>query len=252
VGWKGLINDPFIDNTFQINKGLRMARGLLHEVAAMGLPTATEFLDTIIPQFIADLVSWAAIGARTTESQIHRELTSGLSMPVGFKNGTGGGVKVAVDGVSSARNPHWFPSVTKEGVAAIFQTNGNEDAHIILRGGSSGTNYDAESIASAVEMLTKAELPPYLMVDCSHANSHKDFSKQPVVAQSLADQIAGGNHSIAGIMLESNLVEGKQSYDPTHSVYGQSITDGCLAYRDTVPVLENLAKAVQSRRKSGA
>lgn len=250
VGWKGLINDPYIDNTFQINKGLRMARGLLHEVAAMGLPTATEFLDTIIPQFIADLVSWAAIGARTTESQIHRELASGLSMPVGFKNGTGGGVKVAVEGILSARHPHWFPSVTKQGVAAIFQTSGNQDCHVILRGGSrTGPNYDEASIRETVELLEKAELPPYLMVDCSHANSGKDFRQQPVVAAELARQVESGSKAIAGIMLESNLFEGRQDYEIGKATFGQSITDACLSYKDTVPVLEQLAKAVQSRRR---
>lgn len=250
VGWKGLINDPFIDNTFQINKGLRMARGLLHEIAALGLPTATEFLDTIIPQFIADLVSWAAIGARTTESQIHRELSSGLSMPVGFKNGTGGNIQMAIDAIRSARHPHWFPSVTKQGVAAIFQTSGNEDAHAILRGGSrTGPNYDAESVAEAVAMLQKADLPPYLMVDCSHANSGKDFRKQPEVAKCLSDQVAGGNRAIAGVMIESNLFEGRQEYEVGKATYGQSITDSCLSYQDTVPVLEDLARAVQERRK---
>jgi 3-deoxy-7-phosphoheptulonate synthase len=250
VGWKGLINDPYIDNTFQINKGLRMARGLLHELGEMGLPTATEFLDTIIPQFIADLVSWAAIGARTTESQIHRELASGLSMPVGFKNGTGGGVKIAVDGILSARHSHWFPSVTKQGVAAIFQTSGNQDSHVILRGGSrTGSNFDEDSIRETVELLEKAELPPYLMVDCSHANSGKDFRKQPEVAAELGRQISNGSQAIAGVMLESNLFEGRQDYEPGKAVFGQSITDACLSFKDTVPVLEQLAQSVQARRK---
>jgi 3-deoxy-7-phosphoheptulonate synthase len=250
VGWKGLINDPYIDNTFQINKGLRMARGLLHEIVEIGLPTATEFLDSIIPQFIADLVSWAAIGARTTESQIHRELASGLSMPVGFKNGTGGNVQMAIDAIRSSRHSHWFPSVTKQGVAAIFQTQGNQDAHAILRGGTrTGPNYDADSIAEAATLLEKADLPPYLMVDCSHANSGKDFRKQPEVATELGRQIENGSRAIAGIMLESNLYEGRQDYEPGKGVFGQSITDACLSFKDTVPVLEQLAKSVQARRK---
>ncbi|MEM1221929.1 MAG: 3-deoxy-7-phosphoheptulonate synthase [Verrucomicrobiota bacterium] len=250
VGWKGLINDPNIDGSFEINSGLRLAREILSQIAEIGLPTGTEFLDTIIPQFIADAVAWAAIGARTTESQIHRELASGLSMPVGFKNGTGGNVQMAIDAVRSANQPHWFPSVTKQGVTAIFQTTGNKDAHIILRGGSrTGTNYEAKDINPVLEKLGEYNLPQKLVVDCSHANSNKDHTRQAPVAQNLADQIAAGNHGIAGIMLESHLVEGRQNYTVDgDNVYGQSITDACISFEQTKPILENLAKAVQSRR----
>jgi 3-deoxy-7-phosphoheptulonate synthase len=253
VGWKGLINDPFIDNSFQINKGLKIARNLLLDISKLGLPVATEFLDVIMPQFIADLMSWAAIGARTTESQVHRELASGLSMPVGFKNGTGGNVQLAVDAVLSSRHAHWFPSVTKQGVAAIFETTGNPATHIILRGGSrSGPNYDAKSIAEAVVLLEKAKLQnPRLMVDCSHANSSKDYKRQPVVAEDLISQISDGNQHIAGIMIESHLVEGRQDYVKDQAVYGQSITDACISFDNTVPILDKLAGAVRARRKHG-
>lgn len=250
VGWKGLINDPFIDNSFQINKGLKLARRLLADINELGVPASTEFLDTIIPQFIADLVSWAAIGARTTESQVHRELSSGLSMPVGFKNGTGGNIRMAVDAIRSARCPHWFPSVTKQGVVAIFETAGNEHCHVILRGGQrTGPNFHAEAVAETEKMLLQDGLPPYLMIDCSHANSNKDHRLQPQVAEDVAKQIESGTRSIAGLMLESHLVEGKQDYVKEKAVYGQSITDGCISFDQTIPVLERIAKAVQARRK---
>ncbi len=249
VGWKGLINDPFIDNSFQINTGLRLARDLLREVNEIGLPTSTEFLDTIFPQFFADLVSWAAIGARTTESQVHRELSSGLSMPVGFKNGTGGNVQMAVDAIRSAKCPHWFPSVTKQGVAAIFNTEGNPDCHLILRGGSrTGPNYSAEDVNASLELLLKHNLPPFLMVDCSHANSAKDHKRQLIVGEDLCSQIRGGQTGIAGIMIESNLAEGNQSYEAGKSARGVSITDACLGFEETVGLLENFADAVKARR----
>jgi 3-deoxy-7-phosphoheptulonate synthase len=249
VGWKGLINDPFIDNSFQINKGLRMARGLLLKISEIGLPCGTEFLDTIIPQFIADVISWGAIGARTTESQIHRELASGLSMPVGFKNGSTGNVRIAVDAIRSAAEEHWFDSVTKQGVAAIFQTTGNTDCHLILRGGTgTGPNYDAESVAQALEMLRDSKTTTRLMIDCSHANSGKDPKKQVLVADDVARQIAAGNKDISGVMLESHLIEGTQNYVPGKAVYGQSITDACMSFDQTIPLLESLARAVETRR----
>lgn len=251
VGWKGLINDPDLDNSFQINKGLRLARTLLRDIVRLGLPTATEFLDAITPQFIADLVTWAAIGARTTESQIHRELASGLSMPVGFKNGTGGNIVMAVDAVRAARVPHWFPSVTKQGLAAIFSTTGNDTCHIILRGGArTGPNYHAECVQEALALLEKEGLPPRLMVDCSHANCAKNHLRQIEVAADLARQIRTGNRGIAGVMLESHLVEGRQDYLPGQARYGQSITDPCLSLEQTLPVLRDLADAVKARRKS--
>lgn len=250
VGWKGLLNDPHLDGSFEINTGLRIGRKLLADICEMGLPTGAEFLDTIFPQFIADAISWSAIGARTTESQVHRELASGLSMPVGFKNGTGGNVQMAIDAVRSSRESHWFPSVTKQGVTAIFQTTGNQDAHVILRGGSrTGTNYEAKDIEPVLEDLQQVNLPPYVVVDCSHANSNKDHKRQGIVAQALADQIAAGQTGIAGIMLESNLVEGNQKYNPNgDNVYGQSITDACINIEETAEILEALAQAVQQRR----
>jgi len=251
VGWKGLINDPFLDNSFQINKGLRMSRSLLSQIVEAGLPCGTEFLDTITPQFIADLVSWGAIGARTTESQIHRELASGLSMPVGFKNGPGGSIKIAVDAIRSATHGHWFPSVTKQGVAAIFQTTGNPDGHLILRGGSrTGPNYHPQAVAEAVDLLQEAQSSPRVMIDCSHGNSEKDFTRQPQVAQAIADQIASGNPHIAGTMIESHLVEGNQDYVPGKAAYGKSITDACMSFETTVPLLDMLATAVRKRRGS--
>lgn len=250
VGWKGLINDPDLDGSFDINRGLRLARRLLIDIAELGLPTGAEFLDTIIPQFIADAIAWSAIGARTTESQVHRELASGLSMPVGFKNGTGGNVQLAIDAVRSAREPHWFPSVTKQGVSAIFQTEGNPTAHVILRGGKrTGPNYDAASVAETVETLRAVNLPPHLIVDCSHGNSEKDHHRQVSVARDLCAQIAGGSHGVAGVMLESHLVAGRQEYQVGgNNVYGQSITDPCLDFETTETVLEELASAVRSRR----
>lgn len=250
VGWKGLLNDPHLDGSFEINTGLRIGRKLLADICEMGLPTGAEFLDTIFPQFIADAISWSAIGARTTESQVHRELASGLSMPVGFKNGTGGNVQMAIDAVRSSSESHWFPSITKQGVTAIFQTNGNEDAHVILRGGSrTGPNYDAAHIEPVLEDLKKVDLPPYVVVDCSHANSNKDHKRQGIVAQNLADQIAAGQTGIAGVMLESHLVEGNQKYNPNgDNVYGQSITDACINIDETADILETLASAVTQRR----
>ena len=251
VGWKGMINDPKLDSTFDINLGLRWARELLLQVARLGVPTGTEFLDTIIPQYIADLVAWGAIGARTTESQIHRELASGLSMPVGFKNGTSGSIGVAIDALRAARHPHHFLSVTKDGVSAIVMTKGNPACHVILRGSSQGPNYDAASIAAVVESLRKAGLPPYVMVDCSHGNSSKDYRNQPKVAEDLALQIESGTRAIAGVMIESHLVEGNQSVTAGQpSRYGQSITDSCIGWEETVRVLDRLARAVQRRRES--
>ena len=249
VGWKGLINDPDLDGSFAINKGLHVARGLLRDLVELGVPTGTEFLDPISPQFVADLVSWGAIGARTTESQVHRELASGLSMPVGFKNGTGGAVKVAVDAVSSASHPHRFLSVTKQGITAIVHTKGNPDCHVIHRGGADGPNYDAESIAKSRALLEAAGLEPRLMVDCSHANSGKDPDRQPAVAADIGAQIAGGSDSIFGVMIESFLEDGRQDRVPGKPlVRGQSITDGCLGWARTRPVLEDLARAISKRR----
>jgi 3-deoxy-7-phosphoheptulonate synthase len=249
VGWKGLINDPDLDESFHINKGLRLARKLLLDINDLGLPTASEFLDTQIPQHIADLTSWVAIGARTTESQVHRELASGLSMPVGFKNTTDGSTEIAVDAVVTARSQHWFPSVTKQGVSAIFQTIGNDACHVILRGGSrTGPNYDAEHISKVCARLAARRLPQSVMVDCSHGNSHKNHLKQLDVAEALCEQIAAGSRRIFGTMLESHLVEGRQDYvigQP--SVYGQSITDACLSLVQTEPLLEKLATAQQAR-----
>ena len=249
VGWKGLINDPDLDDSFHINKGLRLARQLLLDVNELGLPTASEFLDVQIPQHIADLTSWVAIGALTTESQVHRELASGLSMPVGFKNGTDGNVQVAVDAVLAAKSPHWFPSVTKQGVSAIFHTTGNESCHVILRGGSrTGPNFDAEHVAEVCARLVKHKLPDTVMIDCSHGNSHKDHTKQQIAAASICEQVAAGSWSVFGAMIESHLVEGRQEYVPGKpSVYGQSITDACISIEQTEPILEQLAAAQQKR-----
>jgi 3-deoxy-7-phosphoheptulonate synthase len=249
VGWKGLINDPDLDESFHINKGLRLARTLLLDVNNLGLPTASEFLDTQIPQHIADLTSWVAIGARTTESQVHRELASGLSMPVGFKNSTDGSAQIAVDAVLTARSPHWFPSVTKQGVSAIFQTAGNDSCHVILRGGTrTGPNYDAEHVAKVCGRLAAKGLRETVMVDCSHGNSHKDHHRQADVAAAICDQIASGSRQIFGAMLESHLVEGRQDYVPGRpAVYGQSITDVCLSLEQTEPLLERLAQAQRTR-----
>ena len=249
VGWKGLINDPDLDESFHINKGLRLARRLLLDVNDMGLPTASEFLDVQIPQHIADVTAWVAIGARTTESQIHRELASGLSMPVGFKNSTDGTVKTAVDAVLAARSGHWFPSVTKQGVAAIFQTTGNDTCHVILRGGSrTGPNYDAAHVADVAAKLRAAGLREAVMIDCSHGNSEKDHRRQTLVAASICEQVAAGSKQIFGVMLESHLVEGRQDYRPGEpSVYGQSVTDACISLEQTEPLLEQLARAQQTR-----
>ena len=249
IGWKGLVNDPHLDNSFEINTGLRIARGLLCKLADMGLPTGTEFLDTISPQYIADLISWGAIGARTTESQIHRELASGLSMPVGFKNGTDGNVKIAIDAIGAACHSHHFLSVTKHGISAIVTTKGNDACHLILRGSGSGPNYGAASIDAASRALSEADVNPRLMIDCSHGNSRKDHKNQPAVAADLCTQIAGGSTVISGVMIESHLVEGNQSNNGKAALtYGQSITDACISWETTVPILENFASAVRARR----
>jgi 3-deoxy-7-phosphoheptulonate synthase len=250
VGWKGLINDPNLDDSFDINRGLRVARGLLLDLANMGVPAGTEFLDTISPQYIADLIAWGAIGARTTESQIHRELASGLSMPVGFKNGTGGSIQIAIDAIQSALRPHHFLSVTKQGVSAIVSTSGNESCHLILRGGKNGPNYEKPAIDEAAMMLRKQGLVESVMVDCSHGNSLKDFHNQPLVARNLAKQIAAGCRVITSVMIESNLVEGNQQLgtDPAALTRGQSLTDACLGWDDTVATLDELAEAVRKRR----
>ena len=248
VGWKGLINDPHLDGSFAINIGLRLARGVLRDIVHLGLPAACEFLDPISPQFITDLVAWGAIGARTTESQVHRELASGLSVPVGFKNGTDGNIRIAVEGVIAARHPHSFLGVTEQGLAAIVSTTGNPDCHVILRGGEGGPNYHTENVHSAIATLKKADLSPRLMVDVSHGNSGKDFRKQPLVAKDIADQLAAGESGIMGVMVESFLVEGRQEIKPGKIKYGQSITDGCLGWDSTVRVLQDLAGAVKKRR----
>jgi 3-deoxy-7-phosphoheptulonate synthase len=248
VGWKGLINDPDLDNTFQINKGLHLARQLLLDFGAMGLPSATEYLDLISPQYIADLISWGAIGARTTESQTHRELSSGLSCPVGFKNATDGDIQIAIDAIKSASNPHHFLSVTKAGHSAIFKTAGNEDCHIILRGGRH-PNYDMFSVEDASAMLVKAGLPTRIMIDASHANSRKIPARQIDVTLDISTQIARGSSQIFGLMLESHLIEGRQDVvDGVPLTYGQSITDACMGWDDTKVVLTRLAAAARQRR----
>jgi 3-deoxy-7-phosphoheptulonate synthase len=245
VGWKGLINDPDLDESYHINKGLRLARKLLLDINELGLPTGSEFLDTQIPQHIADLTSWVAIGARTAESQVHRELASGLSMPVGFKNGTDGGTQVAIDAILTARAEHWFPSVTKQAVSAIFQTTGNRHCHVILRGGTrTGPNYGEDLIEKVCARLEAKGLPGRLMVDCSHGNSRKDHRKQAEVAAEIARQVGSGSHRVFGVMIESFLVEGRQDYVPgSKAVYGQSITDPCLSLAQTEPIMELLAEA---------
>src|SRR5215217_4216862 len=250
VGWKGLINDPDLDGSFNIDKGLRMARNVLSAVNNLGLPAATEFLDMTTPQYIADLMAWAAIGARTTESQIHRELASGLSCPVGFKNGTDGNVRIAADAVKSASHPHHFLAVTKDGRSAIAATTGNEDCHIILRGGKT-TNYDAASVDAAAVAAEKAGLAPTIMIDASHANSSKNPENQPLVVADIAQQISNGEQRITGVMIESNLVAGRQDVVPGKPLtYGQSITDGCIDWETTVSALNVLADAVAMRRKA--
>ncbi len=249
VGWKGLINDPDLDDSYDINKGLRVGRELLLKLNEMGVPAGVEYLDILTPQYLADLVAWGAIGARTTESQLHRELASGLSCPVGFKNGTEGSVKVAVDAVMSASHPHRFLSLTHQGHSAIFETAGNKDCHIILRGGSAGTNYDAKSVDAACAALTKAGLRPQVMIDFSHANSSKQHKRQINVGQDVAHQITGGDDRIMGVMIESHLVEGRQDIcAPEKMVYGQSITDACIHWDDTAELLRTLANAVEQRR----
>jgi len=248
VGWKGLINDPHMDGSYQINDGLRIARKLLLDINDTGLPAAGEFLDMITPQYVADLMSWGAIGARTTESQVHRELASGLSCPVGFKNGTDGTIKVAIDAINAASTPHCFLSVTKYGHSAIVETAGNGDCHIILRGGKE-PNYSAHHVNAVKAGLVKAGLEPQVMIDFSHANSSKQFQKQLLVAEDVAQQIAGGEKAIIGVMIESHLVEGNQSLESGEPlVYGKSVTDACLGWQDTEKVLRQLADAVRARR----
>ena len=248
VGWKGLINDPHMDNSFQINDGLRIARKLLLDINDSGLPAAGEFLDMITPQYLADLMSWGAIGARTTESQVHRELASGLSCPVGFKNGTDGTIKVAIDAINAAGAPHCFLSVTKWGHSAIVNTSGNGDCHIILRGGKE-PNYSAKHVAEVKEGLNKAGLPAQVMIDFSHANSSKQFKKQMDVCADVCQQIAGGEKAIIGVMVESHLVEGNQSLESGEPLaYGKSITDACIGWDDTDALLRQLANAVKARR----
>jgi 3-deoxy-7-phosphoheptulonate synthase len=249
IGWKGLINDPYLDGTYRINDGLRLARHLLLDLAAMGVPTGTEFLDMISPQYIAGLVSWGAIGARTTESQVHRQLVSGVSCPVGFKNATSGDVQVAIDAVLSASYSHTFLGHTHHGQSAIFVTTGNPDCHIILRGGRNSVNYTADCVADAAAGMQKAGVAPRIMIDCSHANSGKDYKRQAAVCRDVASQIAAGNHNIMGAMMESNLVAGAQKLVVGQPlVYGQSITDGCIDWAETRGLLEELAGAVRERR----
>jgi len=249
VGWKGLINDPHLDGSFAINEGLHLARRFLLDVVALGLPAGCEFLDPILPQFFTDAVTWGAIGARTTESQVHRDLASGLSMPVGFKNGTDGDVQIAIDALRAAAFPHHFPGVTGEGLAAILATRGNADCHVILRGGTRGPNYDADTVTQTLARLRAVHLPPRLMIDLSHGNSDKDYRRQVIAARAVAPQIAAGETGIIGVMMESFLADGRQDLtDPAHLVYGQSITDGCMGWETTVPVLQELAEAVRARR----
>ncbi len=252
VGWKGLINDPYMDQSFRIDEGLRMARQLLIEINRLGLPAGSEFLDVISPQYIGDLIAWGAIGARTTESQVHRELASGLSAPIGFKNGTDGNIRIATDAIQAASRGHHFLSVHKNGQVAIVQTKGNKDCHVILRGGKA-PNYDAASVAAACAELEASKLHPSLMVDFSHANSSKKHEKQLDVAKDIGAQIAAGSRSVFGVMIESHLVEGAQKFspgkdDPSGLVYGQSITDACLGWDDSVQALDILSNAVRARR----
>jgi 3-deoxy-7-phosphoheptulonate synthase len=249
IGWKGLINDPHLDQTYKINDGLRIARHLLLDLAEMGVPAGTEFLDIISPQYFVDLVTWGAIGARTTESQVHRQLVSGLSCPVGFKNGTSGNVQIAIDAILSASGEHTFLGGTKHGQTAIFATTGNPECHIILRGGRNMTNYDAASVDATSRQLEEAGLPARIMIDCSHANSGKDYTRQGVVARDIAGQIKAGDRRIIGVMIESNLIAGAQKLIPGKPlVYGQSITDACIDMSETVDILRELAAAVHSAR----
>ena len=249
VGWKGLINDPDLDGSFNINHGLRLARGLLLDLANMGLAAGSEFLDTITPQFTADLVAWGAIGARTAESQVHRELASGLSMPVGFKNGTGGSIQIAIDGVRAARHPHHFLGVTSQGIAAIISTSGNESCHVILRGSNNGANFDQTVVDETSQALRNAKLPHRVLIDCSHGNSQKDYERQPDVCADVCTQIAAGSDNICGVMMESHLVAGRQDIKPDVPLtYGQSVTDACIGWETTVPMLEDLARAAAKHR----
>ena len=251
VGWKGLINDPFMDESFNINSGLRMSRGLLLRLAEMGVPAATEFLDVITPQYISDLIAWGAIGARTTESQVHRELASGLSMPIGFKNGTTGCVQIAVDGIVSSAHPHCFLSVTKQGVSAIVSTSGNDSCHIILRGSTDGPNYYAENVAAAWAIQQKAGISNRIMIDCSHGNSRKNWQNQHIVAEDVAAQLAAGDDHIGAVMIESNINSGNQKCDGTTPLqYGVSITDACVDWEGTLAILDTLAEGVRTRRKA--
>jgi len=253
LGWKGLINDPFLDESYRINDGLRLARKLLIDLAEMGVPAGTEFLDMISPQYVAELVSWGAIGARTTESQVHRQLASGLSCPVGFKNGTSGNVQIAIEAIVSAAHPHTFLGQSRYGQSAILFTAGNADCHIILRGGRQTVNYDAASVEETCRLLQKANQIPRVMIDCSHANSNKDYTRQPLVCRNVAEQIAGGDRRIAGVMIESNLVAGAQKLTPGQALtYGQSITDGCISWDETRSLLAELAAAVRMGRMKSA
>lgn len=253
VGWKGLINDPDLNSSFNINKGLRMARKVLLGINNLGMPAATEYLDLITPQYVSDLISWGAIGARTTESQVHRELASGLSCPVGFKNATDGSFKIAIDAIKAAMSPHHFLSVTKEGRTAIFSTSGNEDAHIILRGGKDAPNYDAVNVDKVAKGMEKAGLRANIMVDFSHANSLKQFQRQMIVGEDVGEQIANGDKRIMGIMAESNLKSGRQDLiDGQPLTYGQSITDGCLGWDDSETLLNTIAEKVRKRRTVAA
>ena len=250
VGWKGLINDPHLDGSYDINTGLRLARGLLLHLAELGLPAATELLDPVVPQYIADLISWTAIGARTTESQTHREMASGLSMPIGFKNGTDGSAITAINAMEAAARPHHFLGINGDGQAAIVTTTGNPDGHLVLRGGKGGTNYHPEAVAAAAAQLATAGLPERLMVDCSHGNSNKDYRRQGDVAQQVAEQLRSGSTHVMGVMLESHLVAGNQAIqaDRSQLTYGQSVTDACIDLATTASVLEQLALAVRDAR----
>jgi 3-deoxy-7-phosphoheptulonate synthase len=249
VGWKGLINDPHLNGTFDINFGIHMARELLLDVAKLGLPSATELLDPIVPQYLADLISWTAIGARTTESQTHREMSSGLSMPVGFKNGTDGSIDVAINALLSARHPHRFLGVSNEGRSSIVTTTGNPDGHIVLRGGKQGPNYDKTHVEAIAHRLSDRHLPPHMMIDCSHDNSGQDYKNQPIVLQDISEQVRNGSKHIVGVMLESHLNRGKQPlHDLTKLEYGKSITDGCINFEQTVEILTDLANAVRDGR----
>jgi 3-deoxy-7-phosphoheptulonate synthase len=256
VGWKGLINDPYLDESYRIDEGLRIARQLLIEINRLGLPAGSEFLDVISPQYIGDLISWGAIGARTTESQVHRELASGLSAPIGFKNGTDGNIRIATDAIQAAARGHHFLSVHKNGQVAIVQTNGNKDCHVILRGGKT-PNYDAASVGAACKNLEAAKLPATLMVDCSHANSSKEYERQVDVAREIARQVAGGSSSVFGLMVESHLKSGAQKFTPKKDTapvleYGKSITDGCLGWDQSLQVLDLISQAVRARRQRTA